>query len=287
MESNNIAEVSADAILKVTHLKYLSLRKNIIVTTPALAFMLAVKNAMFIDVSCQHSDCSDEYSWSSWLPGEQKEYPINFSYVNNGEYVNSAAKDKNDVSVFALPHLQTIRASNIPNSVITIPYHRNVCWRNNHLVNVDFSHSHLFSVNGITPCMDFLKYLNLRHTTVSFTDSSVLHGMSNLEVLLLGSSTLPNFVFDGESGRKMFRMNKKLKFLDLSSTGFTSLNENTFGELRHLQVLILSDNKLSSFDNLFVNLSSIRHVDLSNNKLTNLPFRLFQHLEGIHRSHPD
>ena len=287
MESNNIAEFSADAILKVRHLKYISLRKNILVTSPVLAFTLAVKNATFADFSCQHSGCSDEYSWSSWLPGEPKEYPINFTYVNNGEYVNSAAKNKNDVSIFGLPHLQTIRASNIPNSVITIPYHRNVCWINNHLVNVDYSHSHLFSINGISPCNDFLKYLNLRHTTIRFTDSSILHGMPNLEVLLLGSSTLPNFVFDGESGKKILRMNKKLKFLDLSGIGLADLNENTFGELRQLQVLILSDNKLSSFDNLFVNLTSIRHIDLSNNKLTNLPFRLFQHLEGIHRSHPD
>ncbi|KAH9714606.1 protein kinase domain-containing protein [Citrus sinensis] len=125
---------------------------------------------------------------------------------------------------------------------------------------------------GIAPIAIFnvstLKILGLQDNSLSGCLSSIGYArLPNLEILSLWgnnfSGTIPRFIFNAS----------KLSILDLEGNSFSGFIPNTFGNLRNLSWLVLSDNYLTSstqelsFLSSLSNCKFLKYFDLSYNPL--------------------
>ena len=268
--------LSFQAIKNFRHLEYISLANNeIIIEQPTLILsLLAMINLTYLDGSCQDiRGCDDPYPWSDWLPNQ----PVMFPYINAilPEEESQFPSNSNVVTVYALPYLQTLRLQHVFNYIVS-DFHSStsVCWKNNHLVNLDFAYLADLHFESSFYCMHHLRFVNLRGIKSLSFNMEFFSGVPKLEVLLLGSSRIKNVSLFFESNlTRIFENNINLQFLDLSDLGLSTLHNNV---LKHqkLKTLILSKNKLSSIDNGTFNLTSLDHLDLSYNYFRAIPINL-------------
>ena len=277
---NHIEKITFQALLKLRSVQHLSLKGNRINGDNNLVGLAAIHNLTYIDLSCQSARfCDDNYPWSYWLPGEPKLFQESNTITT--KYIDSTVvqvKHTSKANVFLFDNLQTIFLHNTYVSVILkdIP-----CWINNRLLNVDFSFVTHINVIGLIPCMQQLKFLNLRGIKSLLFDVKAFHDMPHLKVLMLGSAGLPDDTFLKNNSNSIFIKNQQLMFLDLSNLGLTSLQKNTFCHLTRLVTLILSHNKLSDVDDLLSNMLAIIHIDLSYNNLRDIPLPVLVNMENL------
>ena len=174
-------------------------------------------------------------------------------------------------------NLQTLLMHNMYVSIDLPP----ICWMNSRLLNLDFSFVTQINIVGMLPCMQHLKYLNLRGINTLVLDVEAFHDMPSLEVLMLGSASIPDDIFIKNNSNSVFIRNQQLKFLDLSNLGLTAIHKNLFCHLTRLVTLILSHNKLSDVDDLLSNMSAISHIDLSYNNLRDIPLPVLVNMENL------
>ena len=157
-----------------------------------------------------------------------------------------------------------------------------VCWKDNKLVNIDGSFLTALYIKDTIFCLDHLKYLNLRGIKRLILRAKSFHALPNLEVLMLGSSSINSSIFtaDSKASLLIFKHNKNLHFLDMSNLGLKTLNEDLLKHLTKLEFLILSQNKLKNLANdLIPCLTSLHHLDLSYNMFQDIPLHLILQLQ--------
>ena len=154
----------------------------------------------------------------------------------------------------------------------------NICWSNNHLVELDLSYMLVLFISGTMHCLKHLKYLNLSGIKALVTDSEIFQDLNSLQVLHL-EETFTSFNTMLESGEKLFTQNKDLLYLELSHNGIVSLHLDIFKNLHQLQFLNLSYNQIQHVGDHFKNSTSLENVDISHNALTNIPMKIFSVLQ--------
>ena len=72
----------------------------------------------------------------------------------------------------------------------------------------------------------------------------------------------------------------------MSKLGLTTIHKHLFSYRQKLEVLIMSQNYITALEGeLFSNLTSIQHLDLSNNSMKNIPMSVLTHMEkGLSRA---
>ena len=204
LNHNKIVEITPEFVLNLRHLQYLSLRYNNIledrVTVPIIPSM---QNLTFFDIGCQNNwRCMDVSIYPPNIPKFDDEYSLH-PHIN---------PKWNGSEIQFLPRLHTFRADHFAGyaRVINIP---NICWSNNHLVELDFSYLFIQTISRAFHCLKHLKYLNLRGIKVSVIDSEIFKDLSSVKVLLLeGTFKGLSWKTMLKSGKNLFTQNKDLLF---------------------------------------------------------------------------
>ena len=268
---NNIVEITPEFLMNLRHIEYISLRYNIIIGDSAAIPMLGtMHNLTFLDIGCQNNwHCNKNYVYPPNIPTFQEESILFQSKPNK----------INGIEVQTLPKLRTLRVDHWGGTGADNVKLPDICWSNNHLVELDLSHEHFEAINGSLKCMWNLKFLNIRGWRASYLDPMFFQDMISLKVLLLGGTFLPNKMSSQDFGKKLFDKNKDLIYLELSQNGIDSLHSDVFRNLYQLRFLNLSNNQIQHVDNAFENLTSLEQVDISYNGLTQVPMILMSVLE--------
>ena len=268
---NNIVEITPEFLVNLRHIEYLSLRYNIIIGDSAAIPMLGIMhNLTFFDLGCQNNwQCNKKYVYPPNIPNFQEESIL----------FQSKPNEINGIEVQTLPKLRTIRTDHLGGTGNVNHKLPDICWSNNHLVELDWSHQRIETINGSLKCMWNLKFFNIRGWRASYLDPMLFEDMISLKVLLLGGTFLPNKMSSQDFGRKLFDKNKDLIYLELSQNGIDSLHSDVFRNLYQLRFLNLSNNQIQHVDNAFENLTTLEQVDISYNDLTQVPMILISVLE--------
>ena len=277
-----IRSVSFKALLNIRHLEYFSVANNEIIMEKSSLILSAftMKNLTYFDGSCQDiRGCNDPYPWSDWLPHQ----PLMFPHINTNlfEEESQFPSNLNVVTIYVLQYLQTLRLQHVFNAIATklhsVP---SFCWKNNHLVNLDFAYLAVLHFKGSVHCMHHLRFVNFRGIQSLIFNMKLFSDVPKLEVLLLGSSRIKNVSLFFESDlTRIFENNVNLQFLDLSDLGLHTLNKNVLKHQKHLKTLILSNNKLSSIENGTLDLKSLEHLDLAYNNFQEIPINIITEME--------
>ena len=281
IDNSNIYLMASNFIFNIQSVEYLSLRQNRIDWHNNYKFLFILHNLTHIDVSCQYKfHCNNKYPWSKWLP-TPKLFKENSTIVNtNTQLFSSNLWDNSKLYIYFLPNLQTVLLHDIYFFSLNTKLNKlNIdysvpCWGNNRVINLDISFVNRVSAPDRVPCLKYLKYLNLRGIKTLTIGVKTFHDMPSLEVLMLGSSGIPEGTFAQPNFASFFAKNKELRFLDLSDLGLTSLQKNIFQNLNKLESLILSHNRLINIQEMKINLRSMQNIDLSNNKMRNIPLAM-------------
>ncbi|ESO83817.1 hypothetical protein LOTGIDRAFT_132941, partial [Lottia gigantea] len=124
---------------------------------------------------------------------------------------------------------------------------------------------------------------NLRVLDLSGNDLSILNveffdTVPNLTYLRLHNTLLNNH-FLIQSGSRLLSPLTKLEFLDISNNGLASLPNDIFSELKNLQMIVLTYNKLISIPEV-TSLMSLKHIHMSYNGLTTIDQTTRNMLDG-------
>ena len=185
---SNVQKITFEALLKLRHLHYLSLNSNKL--NGDIDFFMgfaAMPNLTYLDISFQSARFfKDNYSWLNWLP----ERPKMFKEINTitTRFIDSNTMNMNTTSmghIYMFSNLQTLLVQNM---YVSSEFQPIICWINCRLLNVDFSFVTQINIVGMIPCMQHLKYLNLRGIKTLVFDVEAFHDMPSLEVLMLGSA---------------------------------------------------------------------------------------------------
>ena len=173
---SDIVEITPEFVPNVQHLEYLSLRyNNILGDIATMLIVPSMQNLTFLDIGCQNKwRCNDVYI-----------YPPNMPKLGDKNSLVTHIYTKwNESEIQLLPRLHTLRADHFGghNGEINIP---NICWSNNHLVELDLSYMLVQFISGTFHCLKHLKYLNLRGIKASVTDPEIFKDLNSLQVLLL------------------------------------------------------------------------------------------------------
>ena len=285
MEYCNIHQITAGTARNVRSLQHLSLRNNKIAFGVDSIGVLELRNLTHLGVSCQNfCSCNGKYPWSEWLPNEPKMFKENTTIITN---LNSTTIQTNTSMprMFMLPNLQTLLLNHITLRVTARPI---VCWVNNRLLNVDLSFIQTIHMHGVIPCLQHVKFLNIRGiNSLPYFDVNALHDMPSLEILLMGSAGIPDGILVKHDAPSLLAKNPNLRFLDLSNLGLTTLHKNIFSRSFKLESLILSHNKLKYVHLFLRNLAALKKLDLSYNDMREIPLSTIVHMEGSYSNTTD
>ena len=274
---NHIVIITPEFVMNFRHLIYLSLRRNLLIgQLDAINELITMSNLTFLDIGCQHRfGCDVEYDYPANIPKFQhteNDYPVNIPKYPH-IYGFNATKVK------FLPKLQTLRIDHIYARLSRTENIPDVCWSNNHLVELDISYLNFHSVKGKLQCLWNLKFLNARGLRLTHLDPEIFQDLISLRILLMDNALSSSQMLGTSSGSQFLKHNKELVYLELSNNGIHTLYRNVFQNLNKLQFLNLSNNKIENIEHQFENLTSVRHVDLSYNSLTQIPMRILWLLE--------
>ena len=270
LRHNKIVEISTQFIISVRHLEYLSLRdNNIIGDRAAVQVLVFVHNLTFLDMGCQNSwTCYYKYTYPVTIPSLEEE---NIPSQSESHTINRK-------QIEILPKLRTLRIDHFAGYLgdTELP---NICWTNNHLIELDISYLSITSITGKMQCLRRLEFLNMRGIKVSAMDPVIFQDLIALKILLFDEGFSSNMMLGKDSAVQFFKNNRNLIYLELSRNGIDSLHVDVFNHLDKLKFLNLSHNQIQHVDDQFMNLTSLERVDLSYNLLTQIPMELFSLLD--------
>ena len=133
--------------------------------------------------------------------------------------------------------------------------------------SINFNGAELFMIPDWLPKMYNLKKLDLSGVQIDIKELQKITPLKNLRILNLNNNAL----FEKGSSPKLMTIlsNFRLQQLFLSKTGGDASDYSNLGELSNLYRLDLSQNSLSSLNELGLeNLSSLKYLNLSNNSFS-------------------
>ncbi|PSN56436.1 hypothetical protein C0J52_08357 [Blattella germanica] len=174
------------------------------------------------------------------------------------------------------------------NKLTTVPI--NMCHYNQKLMHLYLSNNNIKYINSgaFSDCTN-LVYLSLAHNNIAKLYPHSLHGVFRLEVLDLSSNDIVSLspeVFTDYRQQvttlnasilcsKYSSLNYSLTHLNLENNKINSLDYCALQPLKHVEVLQLSRNHLSSLDSgLFNNLHNLKRIDISFNDFKTVEDRL-------------
>ena len=274
-EKDGIARITFKALLNLHSVQHLSVKKNKITRISDYYALMDLHNLTYLDTSCQNSHvCEEKYPWSDWLINEPKMFQENKSIITSKNTSNRTNQTR--INIFMFPNLQTLLIHNMP---LSCDFIGDVCWLNNRLLNVDASFVTRLSIFGKLSCMGCLKFLNLRGIDTLTFDVEVFQDMPSLEILMLGSTGIPDGIFTKQDSQYIFVNNLQLRFLDMSNLGLNIIHAKLFSHLNKLETLILSHNQLVEVKEFMGYLPAIKHIDLSYNNLKEIPLSIIDNME--------
>ena len=130
-----------------------------------------------------------------------------------------------------------------------------------------------------------LEYFNMQNVDTTKLSTDLFSKMANLTVLLMGRNNIGDVVANDTENR-LFYNKTKLRVLDLAECQLTEIPQNEFSNLRQLHNLNVSGNSLRHFHANLQNLTEIRIINLSRNKLSTLALAARTHLDQIAARRP-
>lgn len=123
-----------------------------------------------------------------------------------------------------------------------------------------------------------LKYLNLESNKFTITlNANIFKGLSELNVLLLGECSLEHL----NAAPSVFTYLPKLQFLGLQGNCLYTLDSALFLPCTNLAVLVLAQNKLIEWTDILLPNSSVRKLDLGQNKIKTLSVNMLENLKHL------
>lgn len=126
-----------------------------------------------------------------------------------------------------------------------------------------------------------LQYLNLESNKFTIgLNADIFKGLSELKILLLGECSLEHL----NASPSVFTYLPKLEFLGLQGNCLYALESALFEPVSNLAVLVLAQNKLIEWTDVLLPNSSLRKLDLGQNKIKKLTVNMledFKHLEKL------
>nr|QPT55032.1 toll like receptor 4 [Tachysurus fulvidraco] len=139
---------------------------------------------------------------------------------------------------------------------------------------------HFTTLRSLNAQFKFFKSLNrLQYLDISYSDSRFLQTMafrylSSLKVLKMAGNN-----FQGDALSYIFKNVTTLEVLDLSNCGIQNIGRRAFQSLSNLRHLFLSQNKLTVLDFATLpNLKSLTLLDVGTNNIFNIPLYVLQNL---------
>lgn len=136
---------------------------------------------------------------------------------------------------------------------------------------LDLSTNSLETVaKGLFDALNNLEYLNLANNPISNVPSSTFRGLTNLQWINLSNNKLKQLTFG------LFHFSPDIRSLTLDSTEIEILHNSEFLGLPLLEELKIRNNKrlMEIEPYVLADTPLIKHLDISNNALTVLPFTL-------------
>ena len=298
LDENNVYLVTADAILNLRKLHYLSLKGNNIIGDPlALFFAPAAHNIKHVDLAYQsvrYNPCGIHERRHMYTPSSEV-----YSHVGKTSNIQANIDDANfeeteisllqllhklsvlnpDIKIETLPHLEVLQTDFTNGKFTSLNFSHYACWSNNSLKRFVVSYVHFDYVAGIIPCFYRLKYFDVRGLRTEQIEPNVLQELYALETFL-ASGAIPKETISGENARQLFKNNIKLKYLDFSYLGLNVLNPDLLKPLKNLEVLNISMNELVKLNGI-EQLPSLLTLDASYNMLVHLPYDAMMHLKRV------
>lgn len=125
-----------------------------------------------------------------------------------------------------------------------------------------------------------LEHIDLRNASLRGLAWDTLSNMPNLTVLLLGKNNIGHTI-SSDTASRIFHKNNNLLELDLSACQLTHIPHNEFTNLRQLQTLDVSSNKLQHFHVDLHAMKKLTVLNLSDNKLSTLSAKIREALDEM------
>ena len=141
LHDNSIVEIMPDFVIHLRHLEYLSLRlNNITGNSRAIPPILFDHNLTVLDLGCQNRWQCENYV-----------YPANLPDFKDENILQSQPTKRNGSKINFLNNFHTLRLDHVGGQPgpVTIP---DICWSNNHLVELDLSYNNDYSITGTFEC---------------------------------------------------------------------------------------------------------------------------------------
>ncbi|CAC5412711.1 unnamed protein product [Mytilus coruscus] len=146
-------------------------------------------------------------------------------------------------------------------------YLPDITFSNNLLEYADFSSNTFYDWQGPLGNLNQLKFFNLSNNYCSKVSTKFFTGMPNLTTLLLQNNLL-GFVLPSDNSGEILAPLTKLEVLDLSDNRLTSLPSVFFNAQIQLRTLYLSENLLETATFDIIHMTNLSHLDISNNRLS-------------------
>lgn len=157
---------------------------------------------------------------------------------------------------------------NISGNQITKLNDTNLFTTANHLLHIDLSHNHIYSISGnALNRFVTLHQIDLSFNVIDMLDEKTFTHLRALQALKINNNLLT-------SVRNLFNETTSLLHLDISFNNIENIDPTTFYQTQKLQTLKLNDNRLSVVPDL-QHLKALTILDLSSNKITTLDSSAF------------
>ncbi|XP_052072964.1 toll-like receptor 4 [Mytilus californianus] len=165
-------------------------------------------------------------------------------------------------------------------------YLPDITFSDNLLEYADFSSNTFYDWQGPLGNLNQLKFFNLSNNYCSKVSARFFTGMPNLTTLLVQNNLL-GFVLPGDISGEILAPLTKLEVLDLSDNRITSLPSVFFNAQIQLRTLNLSGNLLETATFEIIQMTKLSHLDISNNRLSVLGTFFTKQLDQLSEIVPD
>lgn len=236
-----------------------------------LTKLIAAKNR-FVEIPTNLLNQSSKLSYLDFSRNQIRRIDSQILPANNSvEFFDVSFNNLTDFNVDTFQQFIKLKQLNVAhNEIEEIPsflFHKT-----ERLGIIDFSFNRIKSIDNYAFSGDLsLQQLNLSHNQLNVLHRKIVDNFINLTKLDVSWNQISNL-----NGSESFGNFENLIYLDLSGNPLKSLNNQSFGVIRNLKQLFLSQTLLRTIGSgTFSGLKNLRLLDLSRNQLVRLNIDIF------------